>query len=185
MLPDEVGSAAIVVGGCCCCAVAGAAGGVGTVAGTGSGALGCYEGAVQVIFAPKARRLWNAGILLVGTGAVGGMTAWGLAEEPVQQDAALFGMTATLALLVVFWRTLQVAVAADRNRLVLVGQCRTRYLRWNEIDSLEVRWWFGGPALFVIMKDGRKRMVPLLVERQRAPELEALRLRLLAIRDSD
>ncbi len=86
--------------------------------------------------------------------------------------------TAASALMLV--RAPRVKVIVDDEAIKLVGLLRTRSIPWSLVERLEMGAAFGGPALFVVTRTGERRMVPLMMARQRRAALDALRNDIIA-----
>jgi hypothetical protein len=65
------------------------------------------------------------------------------------------------------------SVIVSQEVLVLVSPLWTRHLEWGRIHRIETSSWFGGPANFVRMKNGRRYLIPLATQVQRYPALQS------------
>lgn len=120
--------------------------------------------------------------VVVGAVSQGGLMVWSLKKDPIALGGALFSIAAMLGFLWVAVRSMKAEVVVTSRSIELIGLVRTHKFDWVLVDDLEIGAYFGGPALFVTLKSSGRQVLPLIVQRQRRRDLEALRTLLLESR---
>lgn len=133
---------------------------------------------------PPFQRALGIGCPLVGALGLFGMLVWSLTVPSFSLVAVLILALGSIALMTQFARSLFVSAIVTSSHLSLRGVVLTRECDLCDVDAFVISTRFQQRALFVVLKSGRRYLVPTMLQYKQLDKLEELRARFEQLRDS-